>query len=389
MTPSNQDSITLTARCLCKANTFTASLPKSDLPVLAQACHCHSCRHVTGALYTIDIRWPIPREQLDLSKLKVFHHFPSLDLLFCPTCSSPMFFLDRRDTTRLLGVFTGVLDNEDADLIKVDNIFVEETMDGGASVWLRHNLDGSNTGRFKLDNTHNNPEELPSDWPLASDLTGYESYGNGERDIPIRCKCKGVDFVLHREDYQGVPDDELPPFIDPKTRKMVAGFCACDSCRLQCGIDVFNWTYASMKTISYGKSDKSFPLTSFELKSLVDAKEPALGTLTYYASSPDVERYFCSNCSACVFYAYEKRPSTLDVAIGVLDASDGARAESILSWVYGGSVGCREDCEGGWRAKLCDRIEEDGEEFRISRDYEKNWYRISKDENGGKSPKMW
>ena len=54
-----------------------------------------------------------------------------------------MFFADRIEKDRLLGVLTGVLTNEDVDLIKWGNhIFVEETLDCGATVWLKHNVDG-------------------------------------------------------------------------------------------------------------------------------------------------------------------------------------------------------------------------------------------------------
>jgi len=119
---------------------------------------------------------------------------------------------------------------------------------------------------------------------------------------------------------------------------------------------------------------------------MADAKDPILGTLTYYSSREDVERYFCSNCSACIFYARDSRPKSLDIAIGVLEASDGARAEGLLSWPYGARISYREDGDGGWREKLFDNIERNAEDYRVKRGYPKNWIRIAKDENGGRSP---
>ncbi|KAF2824162.1 hypothetical protein CC86DRAFT_51208 [Ophiobolus disseminans] len=385
MASTSKDVVLLTAHCLCKANTFSSEVPKSQLPLQAYICHCDSCRHVTGALHSVDLRWPTPRAEVNVSKLKVFHLFPSLDLLFCPTCSSPIFFVDLRDTNRLLGVFTGVLKNEAVNLVEfVNQIFVHDTIDGGASAWLRHNFSGSEITRFRFDDTRNEPEELPQEWPPATSLTGYED--KKEDAIPIRCKCKGVDLILHRGDYTESKENELPFNIDPKTHKLLAGFCGCDSCRLQSGVDLFNWTFAQIDCVSFGNSDKPFPSSASALKKLVDVKDPALGTLTYYSSRKDVERYFCSKCSACIFYAVNSRPRSLDIAIGVLEASDGARAEGLLSWPYGARISYREDGDGGWREKLFDSCEKAAEQYRIARQYPKNWNRIAKDENGGRSP---
>lgn len=384
-TTSEDDTIKLTANCLCKANTYETTVAKADLPLRAYICHCDSCRHVTGALYTDALRWPAPRAYVDVSALKVYHHFPSIDLLFCPTCSTPMFFADRNDADRLLGVFSGVLSNNDVDLIHFANqVYVSDTQDGGASVWLQHNSDGSEIIPFMQDDERRGPEMVPQKWPPQEQLTGYAA--RKEDSIAIRCKCEGVDLQLYAGDYSNVKADELPFNIDPTTHKLLAGFCGCDSCRLQAGIDMFIWTFAEMKYISFANSTDAFPTTAVKLKKLVDAKHPALGSLTYYSSRSDVDRYFCSNCSACIFYSVTRRPEILDIAIGVLRASDGARAESFLSWPYGARISDRQDADGGWREKLFDSIEKAAEEYRIARGYPKNWNRVAKDENGGISP---
>ncbi|KAH7071025.1 Mss4-like protein [Paraphoma chrysanthemicola] len=388
MASTDQGWVTLTAQCLCKANTFTAKQSKARLPLQAYVCHCDSCRHVTGALYSVDVRWPVPRAEVDVSKLQVFHHFPSIDLLFCPTCSTPIFFADRNDKNRLLGVFTGVLPNENVDLVQFANhIFVDDTKDGGASVWLRHNANGSEIKRFKLDDQRNNPEELPSDWQPEKLLSGYEK--RSKQIVPIRCKCKGIDFTLHHGDYTGVEENQLPFHIDPATHKSLAGFCGCDSCRLQCGVDLMHWTYSELKYITFNKDAPRTVTNASELKSLVDKKDPAIGTLRYYSASESADRYFCRTCSACVFYTNDLRPEIIDIAIGLLEASDGARAESLLSWPYGARIGHHEDADGGWRGKLFDKIEEEAEEYRVQRKYPKNWQRLAKDENGGRTPEEW
>jgi hypothetical protein len=68
---------------------------------------------------------------------------------------------------RKLGVFTGLLKNINADLIKLTKrIYVEDTIDGGASVWLRKpNADGKKIPRY-LELS----KEISWDWPQTASL---------------------------------------------------------------------------------------------------------------------------------------------------------------------------------------------------------------------------
>jgi len=288
-----------------------------------------------------------------------------------------MFWETPGDPESELGIFTGTLENSKGDLVKTtSHIFVEDTRDGGATMWLQKpNADGSDAKRFKL---RTDGEEYPPDWPAPEDLTGFEA--KKEDTLPIWCKCKGVNFELHRGDYTNTKNEDLPWFIDPRTHKNLIGFCACDSCRLASGMEIFNWTFSEIKHISIpslSSSSVSFFKSSSELKALVDAKDPRVGTLTYFASSHDVQRYFCATCSATIFYAVNDRPSMINVAIGVLDASDGARAEGFLSWAFGavGQRGKKADTDGGWREGFVRRVEHESEDWREKRGYPKNWRR--------------
>lgn len=384
-----QDTVTVTAHCLCKTHVFTTTVPKAKLPLNASVCHCDSCRHNTGALYSIGAAWPEPRASVDVSNLKVFHFGKSADVLFCSTCSTPMFFANPQDTDEELEVFVGTIQNDPENIVRINrHIFVGDTKDGGATMWMRKpNVDGTEVKRWKIRTrmVHEQPpEEIPFDWPSPTSLTGYDA--KVDVSIPIRCKCKGVDFVWHRGNYVGKKKEELPWFIDPTTHKPVAAICGCDSCRLSSGIDLWTWSFAELENISFTDTStgKSFPKSSSDLKALVDRKDPSIGTLTYYASSSDVQRYFCSNCSACIFYAVDDRPEIVDVAVGALEASDGARAEGFLSWSFG-AVGCIEDSDGGWRRGLFDRVVKESEEWRISRGYPKNWRRLAREEAEGKA----
>lgn len=55
-------------------------------------------------------------------------------------------------------------------------------------------------------------------------------------------------------------------------------------------------------------------------------------TLKSFKSSEDVTRYHCGRCGATIFFWADSRPEVIDVAVGVLRASSGARAEDWLDW---------------------------------------------------------
>ncbi|KAF1923055.1 uncharacterized protein M421DRAFT_426155 [Didymella exigua CBS 183.55] len=374
--PSPDDStVTLTSHCLCKANTFTTEVPKSKLPLPAPICHCWSCRHVTGALYTSDVRWPEPRANVDVSKLKAYSFTPRVNLLFCPSCSTPMFWEILNEPGSPLAALTGTLTNSEVTPIRFTGQgYVGDTIDGGASVWLQDaNADDSKCRRFKHEPENADPrDELPADWPPANGLIGFEKRTGDS--VPIRCKCKGVDLVLHRGDYSNIEEEDLPWNVDPETHKLSTIFCGCDSCRLQGGIDLWYWAYFDIKHLSAANGDTPVPKSKHELKASIDSKDPVIGSLAYYASvtRAGALRFFCSTCSATVFFAEDDRPELLDVAVGLLDAPDGARAEGFLSWSFG-NIDFKGDADGGWRARHFDGVEKETEKWRVARGYPRNW----------------
>jgi len=56
------------------------------------------------------------------------------------------------------------------------------------------------------------------------------------------------------------------------------------------------------------------------------------GTLQAYKSSPGITRYHCGTCGSSAFFHSAARTGLLDVALGLLDAPEGARAETWLEW---------------------------------------------------------
>ncbi|KAH8881347.1 DUF636 domain-containing protein [Thozetella sp. PMI_491] len=372
---------TVTARCLCRTHVFTTKVNNTSLPLEASCCHCNSCRHQTGSLYFVDAEWPNPAE--DLSSLKKYSFSKNVDIFFCRTCSTPMFCQGLKPGD-VPYVITGSLENA-PNLVKYTNhIFVGDTLDGGASMWLRKHLDGTVAKRWvRRSKDDGQPgEEIPYDWPPPSVFPEAEVLASPER-TPLRCHCGGVNLVLRSAtDLASLPESELPFFVNPKTFKYFASTDACDSCRLSFGTDLAHWTFALLSHIEFPSGIEPFPASVSALKDAVTATESRnelLGTLGVYASSPDVGRYFCTRCSAAVFYAVDDRPDLVDVGIGLLDHPSGARAEGLLDWDFG-RIGWDTEVKGGWREQLLEDAKTEGEQWRIQRGYPKNWRRVMKEQ---------
>ncbi|PKS05104.1 hypothetical protein jhhlp_008471 [Lomentospora prolificans] len=375
----SNDTVELVAQCLCKTHTFKATVPASFLPLSVTTCHCNSCRHATGALYLSDADWPNQNE--DISALEVYDFSPNLQEFFCKSCGTRMFCKDRKPGSKL-GVITGTLQNA-PNLVRYDNhIFVGDTRDGGATMYLRKSHpDAKPARRFSK---HTDSEEYPEDWPSNFDLPDPEAKASPEL-TPLYCHCRGVNLLLKSAtDLEG--REKLPFYVNPGSFKYLGSFDACDSCRISFGADITTWTFAALDHIGFpatqhpGTTPETFePIakTTFDLKAAVasETKDSRLGTLEFYQSSPDVERYFCSKCAASVFYAVHNRPSIVDIGVGLLDHPSGARAEGLIHWSYG-SVGRTEDVEGSWREHLARCVKEDAEKWRLQRGYPKSARRI-------------
>ncbi|KAJ9414288.1 hypothetical protein FOXG_12176 [Fusarium oxysporum f. sp. lycopersici 4287] len=382
MTTEDQN-ITLTAQCLCKAHTFTTKVPRSKLPLPASVCHCTSCRNATGAMYNSNIDWPGSADEIHNSDLKSYKFTSNCKILFCGSCSCPMFWdAHYKDQPQNFGVFTGVLNNVDVDnLINFTRqIFVGDTVDGGVSPWLQ-NVNGDREKPRRWMERPKDGGELDEGWPAANQDARSEV--PPVTDIPIRCHCKGVDLVFRpgNVDFSTMEADAIPSYIEPKSHKHLATLDPCPSCRLSVGVDIMNWTFVMPQQIDFPKktNGSNFPRNTHDLKSAVDNpdRDPRYGTLAIYRSSPDVQRYFCSRCSATVFYTVDDRPEVIDVAVALLHAPEGARAESILTWHLGAKMMGEWDFGRGWRKDLAMSVKDTSERWRIEKGYPKTWRRIA------------
>lgn len=421
--------VRVTAQCLCQKHTFTLDISRSSLPLEGAICHCNSCRHLTGAMYSSGVPWPGDKDAIQSSTLQKYPFSKRLTILFCGTCSSPMFWeVHERDehtgdvTETRYSVFTGVvLHDAPHDWTRItEHIFVGDTLDGGVSAWLCNNSDNTTAAAPKRwHGTRLETEALPDDWPGAQDLPPARWTSDEPRDMPLRCHCGGVDLVYRRT----LADAEFaarasssPPggqglslFVDPASRKPVVTTDACDSCRSSSGVEFVHWTFSSLRHLGFGASSASadgtelehhqerpgpFPATLADLHAAVvsapanDARrDPRLGTLAAYGSAEGARRYFCSRCSACVLCAADdgarRDDDVVRVAVGLFDVSsaagpgEGARAEGAFLWLLGGEIKHREDVLGGgsWREGWLRAAEAASEAWRRRRNFPE-WWRL-------------
>lgn len=168
--------------------------------------------------------------------------------------------------------------------------------------------------------------------------------------LHAHCKCGGVEFWIARPSERSMqvpgkwphwPDlliphhssqhcaDGEPWWIMDEGKKYLAGVCSCNSCRLHTGMEYVEWAFVPVIDITLDK-EGNVPFSR------------EFGTLKGYRSSDDVMRYHCDTCGATVFFFGEDRPHIIDVAAALLDAPEGARAESWLEF-WCGRLSYRED----------------------------------------------
>lgn len=159
--------------------------------------------------------------------------------------------------------------------------------------------------------------------------------------------------------------------------RYLAGTCACRSCRLASGFEIQTWAFVPRANIYFhvpaaaaAAASRSAPgqhatLSSEETGAEAREREgegeggrvevvpldfSSLGAdgvvLKSYESSPGVLREFCPRCGATVFWHDRWRPDVIDVSVGLLDAPEGARAETWLDW-WAARVSFIEDVESG------------------------------------------
>ncbi|KAI7363210.1 hypothetical protein KC354_g6662 [Hortaea werneckii] len=345
----------LTATCLCGAAAHNITLLSSSFPLQMSVCHCDSCRHMTGTLCQGVAFLPTayqPAASL-LERLRSFHFSNTITQHFCPQCGSHMLAQCQKDDQSSSGevtwaVATGTLESIERVVEVASHIFVADTLDGGFADFLR-NVNGQGLERWPQHSGKN--EQLPLHW--RGPERSKPDHAKHPNLLHAHCKCEGVSFYISRPSAASaevtaewpdviIPEHdsrEKPPpaawWLRGNGTKYLAGLCTCNSCRLAAGMEWVQWAFIPTANISLDPEGRNpFPSeTPF-----------SFGTLKHYRSSEKATRYFCGTCGASVFWSGDERPGLIDVAVGLLDAAEGARAENWLEWRTE-RVSYREDAE--------------------------------------------
>ena len=229
--------------------------------------------------------------------------------------------------TEYVAVVSGLLENPDSIMDITSHIFIGDTIDGGFSDWLA-SVEGRPLSRWE--------EGEETSKVLASGWNGSQGQDLTQDTLRAHCKCDGVDFLIKRprepeeagksswlllkilsaESSSDKPLDPKEWWFRSKNR-YVAGNCACNSCRLTSGLEIVQWAYVPTPRLTNASGER-YQFNCSTLKS--------------FKSSEDVTRYHCGRCGATIFYWNDSRPQVIDVAVGILDAPSGARAEDWLDW---------------------------------------------------------
>lgn len=249
------------------------------------------------------------------------------------------------------------------------HMWIEDTLDGGASQFVTH-IDGKYLDRYLRE--AGKSEQVPLEWnhPSRPPESETEFHINDEcSDIEARnyitahCHCKGFYMYIlpawggHETEHSPYPDLLIPFNLaeaeekrknneDVKwwgqTRKKyegtkwnmptrhLAGLCACNSCRRTSGFEISAWAFVPTADI-YLDDEGTM---EFERKPFW----PDMTTLKEYKSSEGTTRAFCGTCGASVFCDVDRGEQSdpwggiIDIAAGLFDSESGTRAENMLAW---------------------------------------------------------
>lgn len=298
---------TLTAACLCKSVQYTLTLATDVLPLKVHLCSCTICRRTHGSPCSFHAPLPsgIAPEFIapsSIANLTAYIHANARSTrFFCTTCGCHIG--DRDRGTNDWFISTALFDaNSDEGWYEIDShCFTYSTGDGGISSLLPR-VKGRD---IKVWNPKSDSEPALSSEPQ-----------NGSSELLAQCHCGGVSFTIARprEEYIHTPSSRK--WIHPSdTRRWLALVDVCSDCRLVTGSNVIMWMFVP--------TDHITPEPPADL---------LFGSMTAYESSEGVRRTFCGTCGATVFYSHKERPGIVDVATGILRASEGVMLGDWVVW---------------------------------------------------------
>ncbi|KFY77678.1 hypothetical protein V499_03025 [Pseudogymnoascus sp. VKM F-103] len=292
-------------------------------------------------------------------------------IYFCPTCGCHLFKEEWETVAEKTGptwaVATGVAEKMPEKLATFTigrHINVDQTGDGGLSVWMKARNDDT---IIQTDIPLQDKETLLAKGHAllsSTPISNPSSSGDSDGDtLDASCFCGTVKFHVTRPNHEStLPKSQFPDLMIPycikaeetpnpgdkkwwiRGDRYLAGTCTCNSCRTCSGFDIQSWSFIPRANIFMHHSDKVVGLNFMDLPE---------GILRSYNSSPGVTREFCPGCGATIFWHNTDRSELIDVSVGLFNAQ-GARAEGWLDW-WKERVGFEEDRFDGliWDPVTC------------------------------------
>ncbi|SCN90397.1 uncharacterized protein FFB20_11434 [Fusarium fujikuroi] len=291
-------------------------------------CHCNICRHSTGLLFTSYLPTEKPSS---VEGLSVFEAPDGSCRYFCPTCGCHVYRSHQdQDGESRWGVATGVITRSDDSSVRVSYVThqkVEDTIDGGVSIWL--------------------PLEAQQN---LSKHSHSGSFTPKPKHFDALCACEAVHLRITRPNEAScLPHRAYPDLTYPycstdesitsnpsdekwwiKGDEYLAGTCACESCRLASGFEIQTWAFVPRANILILSTDGSGSEVPLDFERL-----PTDALKAYQSSQGGAVRHFCGGCGATVFWRDATDSSVVDVSVGLFRADEGARAEKWLHWHKG------------------------------------------------------
>lgn len=336
------------ASCHCGDNVFQIPLLTSTLPQENTICHCDSCRHITGQMFTYGMMMeglplaadsgttPETHKPADLSKLVKYQASSNLTRHFCSKCTAYILFNARSGDKSLWFVGAGALERTEG-LIKVKrHIFVKSTLDGGAADHIRH-FEGKEVPRYE-----GWPASKPLNWGWkAESITNRIPLSDSEDRLKAYCHCKTISLYITRPKQEEAKDPTKFWLIpadedDPKSRpRYISAHCPCNSCRLTAGSLLVTNIIIPCENMFDAHTDLPVKLVIPKDGSMNPNRPKGL---VQYCSSPGGFRESCGTCGASVFLWSKKDEGTL------FPVHEGEEARVILL-----HMGLLDEKEGGAR----------------------------------------
>ncbi|KAJ5619395.1 hypothetical protein N7510_003379 [Penicillium lagena] len=316
MTPQQPSQKTLEAHCRCTAVHFTITIP-ADHPLKIKLCHCTICRYTHGTPCSFTAALPLSVEPQFVTPSRInsltAYTYPGARYtrFFCSTCGCQIGRQSATDGRWFISsaIFKDSDSQDEGVWVYDEHVFTGSAADGGISGLV------ASVGGRELGVENPAPASAPARSPPNTPTRPHN------RDsLQAQCHCAGVSFTVSRPRPDFLTTPMSNGLTHPSDRtKWLASLDLCTDCRLVNGTNVIGWMFVPLDHISPSPAGPDL----------------LHGSSKTYHSSEGITRSFCGTCGATVFFAWDGRPGEVNVATGLLRATEGVMAEAWILWMAG------------------------------------------------------